>query len=72
MQRPQDTAAPIKEADVDGLTLENTDRGAGEPVLLTHGGLCAALLDPLRDVPALGAATTGDGIVTAATRSALD
>ncbi len=48
----------MKEADVDGLTLENTDRGTSEPVLLTHGGLCAALLDPLRDVPALRAATT--------------
>ncbi len=55
MERPQDTGASTQEANVDGLTLEYSDRGAGEPVLLIHGGLCTALLDPLLDEPALGA-----------------
>jgi len=40
-------------ATVDGIELEYTDRGDGEPVVLMHAGLCALWFDPLLDEPAL-------------------
>jgi pimeloyl-ACP methyl ester carboxylesterase len=43
----------MHQADVDGITLEYTDRGDGEPVVLMHAGLCADWFDPLVHEPAL-------------------
>jgi pimeloyl-ACP methyl ester carboxylesterase len=43
----------MKRADLDGLELEYELRGAGEPVVLIHWGLCAAWAEPLMDEPAL-------------------
>ncbi len=43
----------MERLDVDGTTLEYTDQGAGEPVVLMHAGLCAAWFEPLLDEPAL-------------------
>jgi 3-oxoadipate enol-lactonase len=37
----------------DGLELEYEDRGAGEPVVLIHAGVCADFFAPLMDQPAL-------------------
>jgi pimeloyl-ACP methyl ester carboxylesterase len=43
----------MERATVDGLKLEYELRGAGEPVVLIHWGLCAAWAEPLMDEPAL-------------------
>jgi pimeloyl-ACP methyl ester carboxylesterase len=43
----------MERATVDGLELEYELRGAGEPVVLIHWGLCAAWAEPLMDEPAL-------------------
>ena len=40
-------------ARVDGLELEYETRGAGEPVVLVHAGVCADFFAPLMDQPAL-------------------
>jgi pimeloyl-ACP methyl ester carboxylesterase len=42
-------------ASFDGTHLEYRVRGAGEPVLFIHGGLCAAWFDDLLDRPELSA-----------------
>src|SRR6187431_1923153 len=38
---------------VDGVQLEYTDRGAGEPVVLMHAGVCADFFLPLAAQPIL-------------------
>ncbi|RFU82785.1 alpha/beta hydrolase [Streptomyces triticagri] len=43
----------MKEAVVNGVTLEYETRGSGEPVILLHGGLLADENKPLVDQPAL-------------------
>ena len=43
----------MERAAVDGLELDYELRGAGEPVVLIHWGLCAAWAEPLLDEPAL-------------------
>ena len=40
-------------ASVDGVALEYELRGAGEPVVLIHWGVCAAWAEPLLEAPAL-------------------
>ena len=45
--------AAMKRAALDGLELEYELRGAGEPVVLLHWGMCAAWARPLQDAPAL-------------------
>ena len=43
----------MQRATVDGLELEYELRGAGEPVVLIHWGVCAAWAEPLMNEPAL-------------------
>ena len=43
----------MPQASVDGVALEYELRGAGEPVVLIHWGVCAAWAEPLLDAPAL-------------------
>jgi 3-oxoadipate enol-lactonase len=43
-------------ASLDGMQIDYQVRGAGEPVLFIHGGLCAAWFDDLLDRPELNAA----------------
>jgi pimeloyl-ACP methyl ester carboxylesterase len=43
----------LDRADIDGITLEYDDRGAGEPVLCVHGAFIADPFAPLRSEPRL-------------------
>ena len=46
----------MRRASLDGMQIDYQVRGAGEPVLFIHGGLCAAWFDDLLDRPELNAA----------------
>ena len=43
----------MERALVDGVELEYETRGAGEPVVLAHAGVCADWFAPLTQEPAL-------------------
>ena len=44
---------PWDRADLGGVVLEYETRGAGEPVVLVHAGICADWFKPLLEEPAL-------------------
>lgn len=43
----------MNRATIDGIELEYTEHGTGDPVVLIHAGLCAAWFEPLMHEPAL-------------------
>lgn len=43
----------MNRATIDGIELEYTDHGSGEPIVLIHAGLCASWFEPLLEEPAL-------------------
>jgi pimeloyl-ACP methyl ester carboxylesterase len=53
MKTPTITTKRWERATIDGLELEYDLRGAGEPVVLMHAGVCADFFTPLVEQPAL-------------------